>query len=846
MKRTRSWLIGVAIGALIAALPATGEDQRKEYHLEAQNLGDALRVVGRRSGREIMFSSDVAEGIRSPRLDGTYTTKEAVERLLSPSGLVAIDRRGSILIRGRSEAAQDAVTDRTVGDGDVIVTGSRIRGTSPASPMIAVSQEQMRDAGQNTLPEVLRSIPQNFSGGQNPGVSIYAPGGGNTTGGSSINLRGLGPDATLTLVNGHRLSYGGQLQAVDISSIPFPAISKVEVVADGASAIYGSDAVAGVANIILRRDYDGAEAGARLGASTDGGNVQQQYNLLVGRKWSSGTVMAAYEFGRNTEIDASQRSYTTGSPGNTLYPRIKRHSVLLTGRQKLTSQLTFEFDAFYNRRWTEQTVVIDGRGNYLLNGAVRSTDSESFAIAPSFKLALGDSWRATLAGLYGEDRANTQQQQFLNNTQTTNTRYCTCNDASSIELGADGPLLHVPAGEVRVAVGLGYRNNTFRMSSSSIDERQNSYFGYGEIDIPIVIPSQQITLIHRLRLSAAGRFERYPNIGQVATPKFGLVYSPTPDIEFKGSWGKSFKAPTLYQMYFVPRAALYPVATLGGAGYPPGSTALMLLGGDTSLQPERATTWSTSVVLHPRAVPGARLELSYFDISYRGRVVTPLTFTNQALSNPIYSDLVTLNPSEAAKAAAVAIQPFFNLTGVAYDSTRVVALVRNTNMNAATQNVRGVDVAATYDIDLHEHGALTLSGYGSYIDSDRRLSRLQPLTPLAGTIFNPPHFRGRAGASWVTQQLTLASFVNHIGSVRDVRTSADARLDSMTTWDITGRIKAGDSGPVGRLEIAISIQNLLNVKPSPVPNYAFTAPPFDSTNYSPIGRFVSFGITKRF
>src|SRR5690606_19798485 len=138
--------------------------------------------------------------------------------------------------------------------GAVVVTGTRIRGGESASPVITIGIEDIREAGFTDLGQVIRSIPQNFSGGENPGVAAGAETGPagianrNVTGGSSLNLRGLGADATLTLLNGRRLAYGGYTQTVDIAAIPVEAVDRIEIVADGASAIYGSDAVAGVAN----------------------------------------------------------------------------------------------------------------------------------------------------------------------------------------------------------------------------------------------------------------------------------------------------------------------------------------------------------------------------------------------------------------------------------------------------------------------------------------------------------------------------------------------------------------------------------------------------------------------
>jgi len=123
-------------------------------------------------------------------------------------------------------------------------------------------------------------IPQNFNGGASESTVISVTGGGNavnTVAGTGVNLRGLGNDSTLVLVNGHRVAPGNLFgNFVDISSIPLYAVERVEVVTDGASAIYGSDAVGGVVNIILGRNLDGAETRARYGRVTNGSTHERK------------------------------------------------------------------------------------------------------------------------------------------------------------------------------------------------------------------------------------------------------------------------------------------------------------------------------------------------------------------------------------------------------------------------------------------------------------------------------------------------------------------------------------------------------------------------------------------
>ena len=112
------------------------------------------------------------------------------------------------------------------------------------------------------------------------------------------------------------------------------------------------------------------------------------------------------------------------------------------------------------------------------------------------------------------------------------------------------------------------------------------------VTLPLIGPQTHVAGIERLALSAALRAEDYDSFGRIATPKVGLVYEPTADLSIKGTWGKSFKAPTLFQRYWTKTAYLYDPAPFGGSGFPAGSTVLVNWGGNTDLKPERATTWS--------------------------------------------------------------------------------------------------------------------------------------------------------------------------------------------------------------------------------------------------------------
>ena len=201
----------------------------------------------------------------------------------------------------------------------VVVTGTNIRGAEPAgSVVMVIEREQIEQSGKATIGDFLRDLPANFAGGV--GMSDNVQGGqdssvagSNMTGGQGVNLRGLGALSTLVLVNGRRVASAGQYgDFVDISSIPTNAVSHMEVLLDGASAVYGSDAVGGVVNIILKRSDEGAHTSVRIGTTTQGGGEQQQVGQTWGTLWDGGGLILGYEYNRQANVLATDRDIYNG------------------------------------------------------------------------------------------------------------------------------------------------------------------------------------------------------------------------------------------------------------------------------------------------------------------------------------------------------------------------------------------------------------------------------------------------------------------------------------------------------------------------------------------------------
>ncbi|MFD1787880.1 TonB-dependent receptor [Sphingomonas floccifaciens] len=186
---------------------------------------------------------------------------------------------------------------------DIIITGSRIRGIAPVgSSVIAIDQSKIAETPVTSTNDLLRRVPQVVSLGANRAGGSAQNGAANATRGAGINLRGLSTNATLLLYDGRRFPpQGTQGQFTDPSVLPSIALSRVEVIADGASAIYGSDAVAGVVNLILRRDFDGVEVRGRYGF-TDGNYDERQASAIAGKRWKGGYAMLAGEWTYNSAL----------------------------------------------------------------------------------------------------------------------------------------------------------------------------------------------------------------------------------------------------------------------------------------------------------------------------------------------------------------------------------------------------------------------------------------------------------------------------------------------------------------------------------------------------------------
>lgn len=367
--RSLSVLVATLSLVFSSALYAQSENEVVEFDIPASTLPQALRAFARQSRIELVFAERGYDNVMTQAVVGSYQRERALEMLLAGTGLsVGFGSGDSVIVQRAQPQPLEAATELAVGRLDdeamllaqavatstqtssdfrdvghqdssttlanpyaesdqildeIVTTGSRIRGAQSASPVVTIDRAEIEMAGFATVEEVVEYLPQNFGAGAGSDIdttnstNLTSVVGGDvraSAGGTSVNLRGLGPTATLVLLNGRRISPSGiSAGFTNIGSIPITAIERIEVMTDGASAIYGADAIAGVVNFILRDDYEGAETRLRYGSDAGGDTSNVQFGQTLGTSWSSGSALLSYEYFETEALASTDRAFTASN-----------------------------------------------------------------------------------------------------------------------------------------------------------------------------------------------------------------------------------------------------------------------------------------------------------------------------------------------------------------------------------------------------------------------------------------------------------------------------------------------------------------------------------------------------
>ncbi|HEJ1200424.1 TonB-dependent receptor plug domain-containing protein [Pseudomonas aeruginosa] len=739
----------------------------------------------------------------------------------------------------------------------MIVTGSHIRETAAdgSSPVIIFEKEDIERTGVATLPQFFEKLPQNFGGGAN-GANVANLGldrdtANNFGQGTSINLRGLGTGTTLTLINGHRVASSNRYQYVDVSLIPMSAVERVEILTDGASAIYGADAIGGVVNIILRQDFIGYETSARYGTTTSGGMNEYQASQAGGWAWDGGHLLATYEYMKQGSLSATDRSFSenvTVKPYD-LYPASERNSLYVDGSQQLSDILTLTLTGTYAKRDVETTI----------SGTADETrlfpQTRQYDLFAGLTLDLPREWQARLNAGYGKNTVRYERTTITGTSAATARPTDMRSETRYLELIADGELISLPAGPLRAAFGSSIRRDgydfvDYRGLERPYDVHRNITSVFGELNVPLL---RDLPGIRKLSLTAAGRYDDYSDFGSTANPKFGLQWEVNEDLTLRSTYGRSYRAPVYQDMQ--PNNTVV-VSRIPNPNSPSGNTVLMMLGnGNPDLGPERAKTWTAGFSFTPRVLPGLKVDANYYHITYKNRIDNgyPGSFTSLFQgATAAYSDILTFNPTpeqiqNARQLGTSGLGMFVSRVGpyalpLGMDENSTEVILDNRFRNNASTTQRGVDLDTSYAFGVGQTD-VALSLAGQYIiESKRRVTSSAPEVNALNDVYLPVDLKLRGGIALNRQQLAMGLFVNYADNYHDSSNPNDPHVSSWTTVDLNiGYRFAPSLWPKGETLLAFNVQNIFDRDPPFVVNSINTG--YDPTNATALGRFVSMSLT---
>jgi iron complex outermembrane receptor protein len=569
------------------------------------------------------------------------------------------------------DVAQD-VTDASVNTADeVIVTGTRVanvKARDSAAPIVVISAESLRATGATDLRDALqRTVPS---------LSRQAVSGDLGALTDAIQLRGLSPDDVLVLVNGKRrhttaniyLDAGPQQGAapVDIDLIPLSAVDHIEVLQDGAAAQYGSDAIAGVVNIILKSADHGGEVDGTAGQTYHGDGFTSNGAGSVGLGLGQdGFLDLSVDFQHHDHTVRSGPDSRTGVVDNPIFgdPESSR---LATGYNagKSFADDAVEFYSFGTYAHRDA----DTNENFRLPSILPQVYPEGFV--PQETIDENDlsttwgvkgtqllGWHWDLSSTYGGDDArfglvNSANPGLYALTGSTPTSFhISTNKITQWTNNLDfvRPFDVGFATPLSAAVGIEYRRETYSISAgdpasylyggsqsyvalepvSAGDHQRSNYAGYVDLSVDPVTD---------WLVDLAGRYEHYTDFGDATSGKLTTRYDITPRVALRATVSNGFRAPSLAQEYF----SNLNVSPTGASGQlAVNSTAALALGA-VPLKAEKSVNFSTGIVAEP--VDGLHTTLDAYAIRITNRIIEGGTYTGAPAIDALEGQGVTFPP----------------------------------------------------------------------------------------------------------------------------------------------------------------------------------------------------------
>ncbi len=860
-----------------------------------------------------------------------------------------------------------------------VVTGSYLppAANAVATPVIAVDAKAIENSGNNTnVLEILRKTVPQFSGNSNIGSANANVGSGSTNGGSQVALRNT---TTLVLINGRRAAYTpdsatGPTQFVDVNLIPVAAIERIEILADGASAIYGTDAVGGVVNIIMKTNYEGFEAGGRYGWSTNKGHAADRSGYVVGGVSNGKTSMTlSAEYLKQDPIFNYERPYSDPTYGTATFagsvnagtsyyyldPAKQTPTVTAGGlpAATLVSNGTYsgpraagdQFQFFNLAQYVTQTIQNERKSMSLAADHTFWDNFKMFtdvlyAQTNTYSQINGQPITASIApGVHGNpfnvtvtarNRLTSHPRQYLDDTTSirgvvgasgkisedwgfevaatynrvtqdysnpgvisqahltdaiNNDRF---NMFSRIhdeaEVAADGivgtatggfistlrnldatvhgKLFDLPAGPLDVAFRAEQRREALSATAdpnSQIDPvtgllgwngattlypfDSNRTVGAlaGEVRIPLV---KDVPGAHLLELSGAVRHEFYSDTENPTVPKISARYLPFNDeFALRGSYGKSFSAPTLFSLFGPVSIGFTDPFTLNksGGGKIDNLQTNSESGSNPKLKPSRAENYTVGFIYSPKAIKGLSFTVDYYHIRQTDLISTIGTTT-------ILQDVETNGPS-SIYAGSVHLNSFTGpgVTAKGQIGTGVPdnIYVVDTYVNISKQELSGFDISGKYTYAPEGIGRFDFS---SAIGIYNKFNHINiPGNPAEETVGKSTDYNGTIPRwqSYTTVDFTRDSYNAVLGwrSIPAVTDDDDGtRVGSFNTIDLSFSYTFGATNKwLQGAKFTVGANNVFN-RYGPKDPTIFSDSNVDTSTYGAYGRFVYFDVRYKF
>ncbi len=804
------------------------------------------------------------------------------------SGMIGAVLVGLTMVNPGGAWAQSAPADeQPSGKDTIIVTGTRVSGLSAAdspAPVQVIGADILGNVGQ---PDMIQALAQNI-----PSFNAQAFGGDTANLTLSAKLRGLSPNHALVLINGKRRHgtsnlavLGGPFQggaAADLNFVPLASVDHIEVLLEGAAAQYGSDAIAGVINIIQKQADSGGEIqitggqyfqgdGKTAGASANIGfapipngylnlTAEARYHGFSNRgaidprvidtpfNTSSSSRLSNYP-GIATLSDYPYLNKISGDAEYRLYTTAFNAGVDISDSLELYAFGSYGYkfaQAYENYRVPSRVVSPTGvRPRPFGFSPKESITENDFALTLGAKGDLGG-WLYDVATTYGKDDndvnvLDSQNASLYFDTGASptdfhagdfiGTQWTTNFDIShAFEVGLAGPLTF--------AAGLEYREDGYELkagdAASRYKEGSQSYPGFSltdagdhKRDSKAVYVNVAFEPVTALQVDAAVRYEDFSDFGDTTVYKLTSRYDFNDAIAIRGTASTGFRAPTLAEGFY---SATNVSPTSAFVQLPPNSAAATLLGLN-GLQPEESKNYSLGFVLHPD--PVLSITVDAFQIEIDNRIVG---------SGALFGSGCTGCNSPNVLAAIIAngnvLDPTVTDTGV------------NIFANGLDTRTQGVDIVMTYASDFGEYGAIDWSLAGSYTKTD--VTRIAPppsglaagvalfdATAISDLETASPEYRVVAGALWNADKLSVNTKATLYGPSSEMLSADGAtyyktQIDERIIIDLDISYAVTDA-----VTVSLGANNLLNEVPEKY-NPALLQQYFQDDNNAAVGQYANF------